>query len=272
MKEDLIELAVLFSEEIDQPILVGIYKRLPLISYRLAKPEKKIVKAVSPKVVCTNQVIKASDFVRYFYKKYKQQTGLLYAENWATDSRGFKMKIQDWFYSNGFQDDEIYRFIDWVFEKKSTPVLSWMTYDIPRYVQEKGLAKKKKLLDEKKKVVTGEMSDKEKEIASLARKEALEYYGCGYFDEKLTREEYFVGLHWRIKNLSKVELKELKGHLQKKFSNGKYPGMLEKLEEWRKEFYQIQDFDFEQEFYEVVAKRNGTTVDEIRRRFNVNRI
>jgi hypothetical protein len=199
----------------------------------------------------------AGDFLDYFATKWEGRIKLpyVYVRGKAAEISQF-VRICGVLRKLSYTNSDIKDYIDYYFKVASVEELKpdlLLTkineYNIYRYRKLNGdiEAKKKFKVD---------LSTKE-ELAKLAEKEALEYYGRGYSDDKLNKLQYFVGLKWREQNLTKEELKKLDNWQEKNF-DGK---IIARLNKWKEEFQtHKKDFDLKKAFYYVEAKKEGKPV------------
>jgi len=260
-EKDFVEQAYELSEWIDSPICIrwDYYSGLPVVSYSLYSLLSKM--KVEGKT--------APDFYKYFCKKYYEKNKITYPTvSFDKDCMFFKSKVMDWFYLNGYKDGDIFNFIDYCIEKEPLLKASYLPWQITDYIRDV-LSKRKDVVEpsEKQERV---LTKKEIELAHLAEKEILEYYGQGYFDEQLTKEQYWVGLKWRITNMSRDDLKKLKAWQMNRYNNTKFAGVVDRLEAWKKVFYMIDKtgvFDLMERFYAVESVRLNISVEEVKLKY-----
>jgi hypothetical protein len=212
---------------------------------------------------------KGFHILKYFMRKYLEYNKLTYpVSNWVREESFLKLKISDWFYKNGFEDEDIRKFIDWTFQREDVPIVHYLPYRLGDYIRE--VLSKDPRPKRKEKDLGEPKTQKDEQLARLAEIEALEYYGRGYCDELLTKEQFFVGMKWRITNMKKEDLKSLKEWQKKKFSDKKYEGVAERLEGWKSEYYdQAFGYNLMKNFYQVEAQRLGISEEEVKKKYAV---
>jgi len=195
----------------------------------------------------------------YFKTKYKEHHNMSFpSASYAIDVSLLKTKVMDWFYENGYHLKDMIDFVDWCFKENQAKELSWLPYNLSKYVS-------RVMIGKRTYAVTPRKQGKTAEFKKLLLKETFEYYGSGFFDDKLNKKQYFLGLKWRKKKLNKEEIDRVEGWQKKRYGTQ----VVTKLQQWKKEFDEIETkLNFKEMFYELEAERNSRTVVEIKEYYN----
>jgi hypothetical protein len=199
---------------------------------------------------------KSIDFINYWQKRFHAEFGFQpQVANRYRTANIFKMKVIDYFYDR--VNEEIRTFIDWVISTKQVKQarIEFIHYLINEYMEEK--------IGNKFKISSDEVQSSG-DISRVSERATLEFYGTGFNDSDLSKEEYFVGLKWREENLSEENIKDIEKWHTRKFKH--QPEILDKLRRWKEEYEKIKsEFNLMRQFYLLEAKKSGKSVAEVLR-------
>ena len=162
----------------------------------------------------------------YFSFKFSQKTGGPYpmrSINWAKMGLELKRGVLDELIFRQWGVNEMKAFIDYVFAKK--PKEKWapnmLKFFLPDWLTSLPIVKQ-----------SGVNAGVDNSIETLRtrrleEKQLLEYIGQGYFDTDLTKLQYWLGRHWRLRHLTKTALEKLEA---RKFRLD--PVAVQRLEQW----------------------------------------
>jgi hypothetical protein len=196
------------------------------------------------------------DFVYYFGFIYYQRTNTLYPIkqiNWYHLGNQFTRLIADEFHLRNFSVKEMKELIEWVFENKKPEHwdLDRLEYFVEDWLKQKSI--KTRLI--KIREVDNVRSRR------LEAKQFVKMFGEGYYDNQLTKEQYWIGLEWRKKHLSMERQFDLMEWQKKEFT----PIENNILRGWRDELKRekLHPEKLQKLFYIEFAKSKGQIVLEI---------
>jgi len=203
----------------------------------------------------------ATDFLEYFLFKWKDKVSFEYVliQGRASGIADTK-RLVDHLRSIKYTLQDVKDYIDFYFRVSAveTIELKLLLTKVNEYNVYRAKKQNGGTMESKKKFQTTQSTSDE--LAVLAEKQALEYYGRGWNDDKLTKVQYFVGLAWRSSKLGDTEKKYLIEWQKKKFSDE----IVIRLAKWKLEFKQHKStFDLRKAFYHVEAQREGKTLKQI---------
>lgn len=192
--------------------------------------------------------------LRYFMNMFKEKTGQKYpfdSEDYQPVCNMLKRKVIDHLVLNAMDENDIIVFVNWVFENKSPE--DWFHGKLPGYFQEWM----------RHRITNAPKSEDGNTIDRSEETQFLTYLGEGYFDNELTRLQYWTGLVWRWKNLSPTDLEKIKERQKKSYKED----TLLRLREWEQELRGTPDFNAIRQFYLELAASRGEKVGETLKTF-----
>jgi hypothetical protein len=97
-----------------------------------------------------------------------------------------------------------------------------------------------------------------KEIDCSEEKNFLMFLGEGYFDNELTKYQYWTGLRWRWKNMSQADLESVSLRQKETYT----PETTDRLREWETELKSMPDFNPLRQFYFELSANREKSVGE----------
>lgn len=193
------------------------------------------------------------DFVYYYNYKHFQETGEHYAIkelNWYYFGNIFKKHVLDEFVVRGFGVPEMKELIDWIFlnKKPNQWNLKWLKHHVSDWLNRRAVKSWMKKV----------MTEDQLRARKLEEQQFARYLGEGYFDNQLTKEQYWIGLLLRKKNIPEEKLEELRQWQKKEFT----PQDRERLKEWRIERKTVK-FNEKKWFFIELAKSKNQTILEL---------
>jgi hypothetical protein len=204
---------------------------------------------------------KSIDFLHYWQKRHHEEHGFRpQIVNKFKTSNVFKNKVIDYFYDR--VNDEIKTFIDWVVTTKTVKQskAEFLPFLLNDYMAER--------VNQKFKLADSSIEQTSEEMTKLSEKATLEYYGVGYNDAELTKEEYLIGLKWREENLTPEAIHDIEKWHEKKFKTRH--DILQRLTRWKEEFEAIKNtFNLMKEFYQLEAKKTKKSLKDVLKHYHV---
>lgn len=191
--------------------------------------------------------------VYYFNYKYFNETGEFYPikqMNWHNVGNIIKKHILDEWTERGFGVEELKEFIDWVFTNKKPEhwSIKALKHQVSDWIKQRAVKQRK---------VKGVLAENVR-AKRLEEEQFAKYLGEGYFDNQLTKMQYWLGLVWRKKYVTGDKLVELKKWQEANFS----PEDIGQLLEWRKEWREAP-FDAKKQFYIELCKVKKTKLESL---------
>lgn len=197
--------------------------------------------------------IKSSTFIDLFREKFLEKVGFTYQiQNWQVTHNYVKLKIIDYFLENELTVEDMRDFIEFIFSK---PREQWILFYAAGMINEWLVQSKKKpqrssAIDDARPVVVGKIEESRREEIQY-----LHFFGEGFRDNELTKEQFWVGLYWRRKHLKLEQRRDLSEWQNNNFGSE----VIEKLGGWETE-YETSHFDAHKQFYIELARMTSTSV------------
>lgn len=204
-----------------------------------------------------NLKLNAPSVIKYFCYVFKIKTNggeyKLFGSR-GRISQSLKSGVIDYLVLNDLGIDGLIDFIDWVFDTQKPE--KWhvhlLPYQLTNWNQKRVI---EKLKSDKIRMVRQQIDYREEE-------QYLKFLGEGYFDDQLTKTQYWVGLRWRLRNLPQAQLDKVE------IRHKRYPcEIIDRLHKWEVELYESVNFDPMRQFYIELAMSHRYTIGTTLKRF-----
>jgi len=274
---DTIEAVYWIGEYLGHDIIVDMTDWMPIVELRQGVPlpppsTTSSPSSISPKPLVTIKRERTKPSTRvtgksaydYFRRKYQEINGFEYPSlQIASEVITIKVQVIDWFLSNNIDDKEVYTFIDWCFSRNQARKVTWLPHSLKDYIAEVIIPNKSQKVQKTVHTIT----KKDVQLRKLELKEVMEYYGLGYYDNTLTKNQYFFALEWRAANESSFKSK-VTAYLKRR---AKYPlEVQQQLALWETDWLELGcRCSYMDQLWKAEAERLGRTPDDVKAHYAI---